>query len=140
MGNKSDLPRERRKVPKEMVSNYVYYELPRLRTKVSWAVCGKRATGPPIELTALGSSLSLGHRSPTTDHRLSQVIECSCKENTNIETIFRSYLSLARVSLSTTVIIQNKASNCQHHHSSLTSKKRPGSALAGGDGPTSDGP
>lgn len=34
-GNKSDLPREQRKVPKELVSNYVYYELPRIRTKVS---------------------------------------------------------------------------------------------------------
>lgn len=36
-GNKCDLPREERKVTKEQVSNYVYYELPRLRTKVSWA-------------------------------------------------------------------------------------------------------
>lgn len=34
-GNKSDTPKEQRKVSKEQVSNFVYYELPRLRTKVS---------------------------------------------------------------------------------------------------------
>lgn len=34
-GNKCDIPRERQKVLKETVSNYVHYDLPRLRTKVS---------------------------------------------------------------------------------------------------------
>lgn len=34
-GNKCDIPREKRKVLKETVSNYVHYELPRLRAKVS---------------------------------------------------------------------------------------------------------
>lgn len=34
-GNKCDLARQDRKVPKEVVSNYVHYELPRLRAKVS---------------------------------------------------------------------------------------------------------
>lgn len=34
-GNKCDTPKEMRKVPKELVSNYVHYELPRLRAKVS---------------------------------------------------------------------------------------------------------
>lgn len=34
-GNKCDIPRERRTVLKEVVSNYVHYELPRLRAKVS---------------------------------------------------------------------------------------------------------
>jgi len=35
VGNKCDIPKDKRKVTKEQVSNYVYYELPRLRTKVS---------------------------------------------------------------------------------------------------------
>lgn len=34
-GNKCDIPKEQRKVTKELVSNYVHYELPRLRAKVS---------------------------------------------------------------------------------------------------------
>lgn len=34
-GNKCELPREQHQVPKELVSNYVHYELPRLRAKVS---------------------------------------------------------------------------------------------------------
>ena len=33
--NKCDVAREKRKVSKEVVSNYVHYELPRLRAKVS---------------------------------------------------------------------------------------------------------
>lgn len=32
-----------------------------------------------------------------------QVVECSCRDDTNIENIFKAYLSLARVSLSATV-------------------------------------
>lgn len=70
-GNKSDLPREARKVPKEVVSNYVHYELPRLQAKV---------------------------------------IECSCKDDVNVDSIFRAYLSLARVTLSTSVIQNNNSS------------------------------
>lgn len=34
-GNKCDVSRDKRKVSKEVVSNYVHYELPRLRAKVS---------------------------------------------------------------------------------------------------------
>lgn len=58
------------------------------------------------------------------------MIECSCKENVNVDSIFKAYLSLARVSLSTTVIIQNNVSaSGQAHHNSLTTKKRPSSAV-----------
>jgi len=44
-GNKSDLPRDRHKVVKEVVSNYVHYELPRLRAKVSAALSHPSMTG-----------------------------------------------------------------------------------------------
>lgn len=36
-----------------------------------------------------------------------QVIECSCKDNINIDNIFKAYLSLAKVSLSTSVVPTN---------------------------------
>lgn len=44
-GNKCDLAKEERKVPKELVSNYVHYELPRLRAKVSSSVGGAMTGG-----------------------------------------------------------------------------------------------
>lgn len=60
VGNKCDVSREERKLTKEQVSNFVYCELPRLRTKL---------------------------------------IECSCKDNWNVEAIFKAYLSLAKVKM-----------------------------------------
>lgn len=38
-GNKCDQAPDRRKLTKELVSNYVHYELPRLRAKVSLSTC-----------------------------------------------------------------------------------------------------
>lgn len=87
-GNKSDLPREARKVPKEVVSNYVHYELPRLQAKV---------------------------------------IECSCKDDVNVDSIFRAYLSLARVTLSTSVI-QNNNNNNVHNNKNGSSSSAGSSA------------
>lgn len=40
---------------------------------------------------------------------LLQVIECSCRDNINIDNIFKAYLSLAKVSLSTAVSVNLKS-------------------------------
>lgn len=36
---------------------------------------------------------------------IDKVIECSCKENYNIDNIFKAYLSLAKVSLSSALMV-----------------------------------
>lgn len=60
-GNKCEMPREHHQVPKELVSNYVHYELPRLRAKVS------RGRSLCNQLIVADSRLQVRHRLPVRD-------------------------------------------------------------------------